>query len=221
MIVWPAKDPAEVLDYSWEPGLDEGDAITTTSATTGSGVTINSDSNTASKVTLWLSGGIDGETATFTLSVTTAGGRMFREVAVLPVFDRASELLALFRLRYGAFSSVADGSIGYWLADAARLVGETWRDGDRDPARLAWAAHMLAESGVLAGAIPAGVTSFRSGAFSATVDASIASLTGLQGTIYGREFLALRRASFAGPRLAWTPPAAGAGDYWDWRRLSS
>ncbi len=209
MIVWPAKDPAEVLDFTWTPGLDTGDTIASFTATVASGtVAKDSASNTTTAVTVWLSGGADGETATVNLTAVTAGGRTFREVAVLPVFDRASELLSLFRLRYPAFVSVADGQIGYWLADAARLVDASWPTTSADPATFAWAAHMLSESGALVGAIPAGVTSFRSGSFSATVDSGVASLTGLRATSYGREFLALRRANFGGPILAWTPPTA-------------
>lgn len=205
MIVWPAKDPAEVLDYTWTVGLDTGDTIASYTATTTSGVTIDSDSENDTQVTLWLSGGVDGETAMFNLTATTAGGRTFREIAVLPVFDRASELLAMFRLRYPALASVEDGQVGYWLADALNLVGTSWGD-SQDVGRLAFAAHQVA--GSVSGAIPAGVTSFKSGTFSATVAESIAALKGFESTVYGRELLALRRTLFAGPMLAWTPPAA-------------
>ncbi|MES2903761.1 MAG: DUF4054 domain-containing protein, partial [Pseudomonadota bacterium] len=208
--VWPAKDPAEVLDFTWTVPLDGADTIASHTATVGTGTVVkDSSAHSTTQVTVWLSGGTDGETATVNLGAVTAGGRTFREVAVLPVFDRASDLLALFRLRYSAFSTVEDGSIGYWLGDAGRYVGDHWREADRDPARLAYAAHMLSANGALPGAIPQGLTSFRSGSFSATVSDSTAGLTGLSATPYGREFIALQRASFAGPRLAWTPPVSG------------
>lgn len=209
MIVWPAKDPAEVLDFTWTVPLDDAETVAShTTAVIGGTIVKNSDSHSDVAVSVWISGGADGETATVNLTAVTTGGRTFREVAVLPVFDRASEMLVLFRLRYPAFLSVADGQIGYWLADASRLVGTNWTEASRDPAKFAWAAHMLSESGVLSAVVPAGVTSFRSGSFSATVDSGIASLTGLRSTSYGREFLALRQADFGGPFLAWTPPAA-------------
>lgn len=124
------------------------------------------------------------------------------------------------KLRYPAFADVADETVQYWLTDAERVVGETWREADRAVAMIAYAAHMMSETGALAASTPAGatamlsasgVTSFRSGSFSASISESAASATGLQATIYGREFLALQRASFGGPRLAWTPPAAGLG----------
>ena len=71
-----------------------------------------------------------------------------------------------------------------------------------------YAAHRLAELGIGGGAVPQGVTSFKSGTFSATVSDAVAGLTGFDATVYGREFVALRRAAFAGPRMAWTPPTA-------------
>jgi hypothetical protein len=209
MIVWPAKDPAEVLDYTWQPPLDTGDTIASHTATVGSGAIVkDSSSHSDTSVTMWASGGTDGENSTVTLSVVTTAGRAFREVAVLPVFDRASNMLALFRLRYPGFAAVTDGAIGFWMADAAINVSDGWPADHRDTARLALAAHNLALSGQGKGAIPAGVTSFKSGTFSATVSDSAASRTGLSATPYGREYLALMRRYFGGPRLAWTPPAA-------------
>ena len=209
MIVWTAKDPAEIADYTWTPDLDPGDTIATFTASVTSGaVEIDSTEDTDTTGTLWLSGGADKELAMFSLTVTTAGGRTFREGAVLPIFDRATELLALFRLRYPAFATVSDGLISYRLFDALTEVGDNWPDAQRTNARLAWSAHKLAEAGSLGGAVPQGVTSFKSGTFSATVSDSVAGLTGMDATVYGREFVALRRAAFAGPRMAWTPPTA-------------
>lgn len=211
MIVWPAKDPAETLDFNWTVPVDAGDTVATYTAAVASGtVAIDADENGDARVTVWLSGGTDLETATFNLTATTVGGRTFRELAVLPVFDRASELLALFRLRYAAFASIADGVIGYWLADAAGRIADPWPEDARDPAKLVLAAHMLAESGALSGnaGIPAGVTSFRSGSFSATFSDSVANRTGFSTTIYGREFLALRRRNFVGMTTAWAPPTS-------------
>ncbi len=209
MIVWTAKDPAEIADYTWTPDLDPGDTIATFTASVTSGaVEIDSTEDTDTTGTLWLSGGADKELAMFSLTVTTAGGRTFREGAVLPIFDRATELLALFRLRYPAFATVSDGLISYRLFDALTEVGDNWPDAQRTNARLAWSAHKLAEAGSLGGAVPQGVTSFKSGTFSATVSDSVAGLTGMDATVYGREFVTLRRVAFAGPRMAWAPPTA-------------
>jgi hypothetical protein len=201
MIVWPAKDPVEVLDFTWEVPLDEGDTIASFTATVTAGA-ITKDNAEATesdtKVTVWLSGGADGEVGMVNLIAITEGGRTFRESAVLAVVDRASELLAKFRLRYPALSALADGAIGYWFGETVHITGN-------DPARLALAAHHASLGAPTA--IPAGVTSFRSGSFSATVSDSVAGRTGLSATIYGCEYLDLMRG-FAGPIMAWTPPTA-------------
>lgn len=210
MIVWPAKDPAEVLDYTWNPPLDAGDTIASFTATVSTGTVIKDSAvNTDSAVTVWLSGGADGETSTVALTATTVGNRTFREVAVLPVYDRASDLLALFRLRYGAFAGISDGVVGYWLADALQQVDTSWASGDQDPAKLAWAAHMMESLGLRsAGQSLVGITSFRSGTFSATLSNNAADRVGLAATVYGREFLMLRRRNFGGAIPAWNPPTA-------------
>lgn len=209
MLTWTAKDPTEVLDYQWVPALDAGDTIASYTVAVSSGtVAIDDDSNTTTAVTVWTSGGTTGEIAYFTFTATTAGGRTFRESVVLPVFDRATETLATFRLRYPAFASIDDGVISYRLAESLGVVGTEWPEDARIIARTAYAAHKMAEAGTLASAIPQGVTSFKSGTFSASISDATANLTGLNATIYGREFVAMRRSAFAGPRLSWTPPVA-------------
>lgn len=210
MIAWPAKDPADVADFIWTPDLDEGDTIASFAATITAGTITkqSADTNTTTQGVVWLQGGADRELALLSLVVTTAGGRTFREGAVLPVFDRATETLAIFRLRYPAFAAVSDGLISYRLYEALEVVGDEWAEASRIPARTAWAAHALAEAGVLSAAVPAGLTSFRSGSFSATVSSEVASLTGFDATVYGREFLAMRKGQFGGPMMAWTPPTS-------------
>jgi hypothetical protein len=107
--------------------------------------------------------------------------------------------------RYPAFDSVADATVSYWLDEAA-IDCASWADDTRARAEMLLAAHRLVQAGAITAAIPAGVTSFKSGTFSATVSDGMASATGFDATVYGREFIALRRAQFSGPRLAWTPP---------------
>jgi hypothetical protein len=207
MIAWPAKDPAEELDFSWTVPLDTGDSIATFTATKASGtVTKESQSNSTTIGTVWISGGTANEKAYFTLEAVTLGGRTFRESAILPIIDRAAELLGTFRMRYPAFASIDDGKISYWLADAGLVIGSNWPSDWILPAKACWTAHKLAESGALSGAVPAGLTSFKSGTFSATVSDSIAGLTGLDATVYGREFLAMRRSLFSGPIMSWNSP---------------
>lgn len=110
------------------------------------------------------------------------------------------------KARYPAFASADDATVALWLAEAA-VDCATFPDVVRARAEMAYAAHRLIEVGAVEGAIPAGVTSFKSGTFSATVADGAAARTGFATTVYGQEFITLRRRAFAGPRLAWTPPA--------------
>ena len=116
-----------------------------------------------------------------------------------------SLLLPLFRARYPSFSTVVDTTVLLWLEEG---IGEakTWREEDRDRAAMLYAAHRLSGSGEGGAVLPDGYTSFRSGTFSAAQSETAALRIGYEATTYGRELLALMRRSFAGPRLAWTPP---------------
>lgn len=112
---------------------------------------------------------------------------------------------ANLKTRYPAFAAVADATVEYWIADAQRFVDTTWREVDYAPALMARAAHEMALGGIGAGSgIPEGVTSFKSGSFSANISDAAAQASvkgGLQATRYGREFAAIMRRNFAGPRL--------------------
>ena len=114
------------------------------------------------------------------------------------------------RLRYPAFAAVTDATIAYWLTDAARIVTDAWGD-DQEPATLALAAHNMSINGApgiatdevtaLAGS---GLTSFKSGTFSAQFSeaaAAQASAGGYAATVYGREFAIMLRRNVGGPRL--------------------
>lgn len=111
-----------------------------------------------------------------------------------------------FRARYAAFAALDNAAIQVWL-DEGDTETASWADDTRARAVMAYAAHRLAEGGQGTGNIAAGVTSFKSGTFSATITDAAASRTGYDATVYGREYLELMRRNFGGPRLAWTPPA--------------
>jgi len=70
------KDPDSTLDYviNWSNWLDS-DAISTSSWTVSSGITNESESNTSTTATIWLSGGTAGETYRVTNRIVTSGGR--------------------------------------------------------------------------------------------------------------------------------------------------
>lgn len=77
------KDPDEVLDYqfNWATWLGT-DTISTSTVTVEPGITKDSDSNTTTAATVWLSGGTAGANYTITNEITTAGGRT-KEATIL------------------------------------------------------------------------------------------------------------------------------------------
>lgn len=110
--------------------------------------------------------------------------------------------------RYPAFAGVLDATIDVWITDALRFVDETWIEDDYQPAVMAHAAHQMALIGLGtttgAGALPAGVTRFKSGAMDVTVSEAAASAAaggGYPATPYGREYARLLRRSHGGPRV--------------------
>ena len=120
--------------------------------------------------------------------------------------------------RYPAFAAVADATIDVWIADSLRFVDETWLEDDYQPAIMSHAAHQMALLGIGtttgAGALPAGVTRFKSGTMDVTISdqAASAAASGEYGaTPYGREYQRLLRRNFSGPRVivAGTLPTYG------------
>jgi hypothetical protein len=70
------KDPAAVLDFSWDWSAWLGsDTISTATVTAESGLTVNSSGVVGGVVTGWLSGGSVGITYMVTCQVVTVGGR--------------------------------------------------------------------------------------------------------------------------------------------------
>jgi hypothetical protein len=115
--------------------------------------------------------------------------------------------LAEFRALYPAFDAVGDATVQAWL-DKGETETANWPDANRDDGIMLYTAHRLTTQGLGSGAIPAGVTSFKSGTFSATVSDGLASKTGFAATSYGRDYIDLSKRLFGGPRLAWTPPTS-------------
>ena len=71
------KDPDAVLDYSieWSKWLAGDQIQTSTWTVSDSGVEASDDSNTATRATVWLAGGAEGQSYTVTNRITTNGGR--------------------------------------------------------------------------------------------------------------------------------------------------
>ena len=86
-----AKDPDAVLDYSvdWSLWL-AGDQIATSQWILAPDTDLEAaaDTNTTTKATVWLSGGVNGTTYLATNRITTAGGRTDDRTISIKVQDR-------------------------------------------------------------------------------------------------------------------------------------
>lgn len=84
------KDPNAVLDYSieWSKWL-AGDRIQTSSwSVSDAAIEAANDSNTATRTTAWLSGGVAGQSYIVTNRITTSGGRTDERSFVIQAQDR-------------------------------------------------------------------------------------------------------------------------------------
>lgn len=225
MIAWPAKDPADVLDYSWIIPLDDQDELApdglTAEALDPTTATVDDSEEAEGTATLWISGGADGELAMFNLVAVTAGGRTFREVAVLPVFDRASVMLAELRVRYPEFADVADETIGYWMLRSLEIVTTDFGD-QRTHAALLLTAHNLTLAGLGTGAESqrhgsfAGATRVKSGTLELSWEGGASN--GAYGqTRYGRLLMPILRANYGGPLVTATGAFPAYAPDYPWR----
>jgi hypothetical protein len=97
-LVWPAKDPADTLDYVFDIGpaltANPGDTIATLDTLVSpdhpGDLTLVSASADGAWVVLWLGGGQALTTYTVTVTVTTTGGRTLARSISLPVVALAS-----------------------------------------------------------------------------------------------------------------------------------
>lgn len=85
-----SKDPSAVLDYvfDWSAWLDDTDQIIDATVTAPDGITIDSQSFTASAVTVWLSGGTVGTQYRVVCQITTADGRVDERTTTISVRER-------------------------------------------------------------------------------------------------------------------------------------
>lgn len=83
-------DVSAVLDFAWDWSnwLSASETIVSSTATASPGISINSTSNTSSKVTVWISGGSIGRMYTVTNLITTNQGRTDERTITIRVVSR-------------------------------------------------------------------------------------------------------------------------------------
>ena len=99
LLSWPAKDPADVLDYEFDISAalagHESDAIAAVAITpspAGSGhLQVGSIAADGRIAVVWLSGGQAGTTYRLQVSVTTTSGRVLGRAVALPVLALAAQ----------------------------------------------------------------------------------------------------------------------------------
>ncbi len=123
-----------------------------------------------------------------------------------------------------AFASVDNATIQIYLDRAARMVDESWFEGDFTTARILLAAHYMVGMGItgtdeIAGYAAAGVSRLKSG----TLDVSFKDNAGggidygaYGSTAYGRQFWMLLKQNRGGPRVVVGSGACRSGWAKDW-----
>ena len=87
----PLKDPSAVLDYvfDWkEEWLATGETIDNYTITADTGITVDSSTEDAGKVTVWLSGGTAGINYKVACLITTTAGRTDERTIWIKVVER-------------------------------------------------------------------------------------------------------------------------------------
>ena len=83
------KDPQAVLDYRWDWSAWLGaDTIATATITVPTGITKDSQTNTTTAVTAWLSGGTVRTSYAVTCRIVTAAGRTDERSITIVVAER-------------------------------------------------------------------------------------------------------------------------------------
>ena len=84
------KDPSAVLDwmFDWSDWLASGETITDHTITVDTGITKDSSTEAAGKVTVWLSGGTAGENYKVACLIETSAGRKDERTIWIKVTNR-------------------------------------------------------------------------------------------------------------------------------------
>ncbi len=117
-LIWPIKDPADVLDYQFDisPALlgNDGDIISTLDISinplTSPALTLSSSTSDGTLAILWLQGGLSGTTYTVTLLIGTLNNRIIQRDVQLPVLALSTPEVAANALITNTGAAVTDSS---------------------------------------------------------------------------------------------------------------
>lgn len=113
--------------------------------------------------------------------------------------------LARFQALYPQFATLTELAYDAWAEKVERTVTDRYGDDQQDAAELLLA-HYLTINGVGIGTAGKmaldGATSFESGDFKVQFNHADRAKQGYGSTVYGRQFVAIQRRLFGGPRLA-------------------
>lgn len=196
--VWPPKHASAVGDYRYNIPLDTGDTVSTATLSILSGsVAIDSQSKDNTSLTAWLSAGVQGETAVFQVTWTTAGGRTDDDIITLAVISDPVAILAgvpggdpnvsafsypAFIARYPEMKSIDPAYAQTLFAEAGIYLDNTAGSLVQDVATRGIllnmiVAHLAALGGALDGGTPSGmvgrVTSASEGTVKIEVDSGL------------------------------------------------
>lgn len=84
------KDPSDVLDYvfDWSAWLGASETISTSTTTVPSGIVKDSESNTTTAATVWISGGTAGNTYRIANKIVTNQARTVERSVTIQVEER-------------------------------------------------------------------------------------------------------------------------------------
>jgi hypothetical protein len=221
-VKWHPKDPDEEIIYElvWGDSLLAGDVVVDSEWSDIVGV-VNEEASIAPdglSTRIRLSGGVDGDTATLTNTVTTQSGEVREQIVLLPIIANTLAPLGPYDVprpddlttRYPAFRDVPYDTIAIHINDALSGADTSWAERDYQPAVLALAAHTMAllglgDEGEIQNYRRQGVVSVRDGAFGVTFNEKCVGRSsggGFDATQYGRIYKTLLRRNRAGPRVA-------------------
>lgn len=117
-LVWPAKDPADVLDYEFDVSAallaNRGDGISTIDCTISPSATgdlvANSSAADGAIAVFWFGAGHIGTTYTIQITIGTSSGRTISRAILLPVQSLATASVPLAALQTDAGALVTDQS---------------------------------------------------------------------------------------------------------------